>query len=112
MSGAAVERYILTGRDHRLVKLPPVGSPFYMPDELVRAADYDRLTAELQQCRQALAWALPLAECAVETRRTERVQAGHHDIRGTYKNGVTWVGVYQSEVDEIESARAALKGQG
>jgi hypothetical protein len=57
---------------------------------------------------EALKWALPLAVTAMETHRLGRVQAGHTDITGTYKNGVTWVGIYQDEVDAIERARTAL----
>ena len=67
-----------------------------------------------------LAWATPLAELATESHRLERVRCGHNDIRGTYKNGQTWVGIYQSEVDQIEQARevcramrdAAMGGKG
>ena len=67
-----------------------------------------------------LAWATPLAELATESHRLERVRCGYNDIRGTYKNGQTWVGIYQSEVDQIEQARevcramrdAAMGGKG
>lgn len=56
-----------------------------------------------------LNWSVPLAIIAVDQYRMERVKAGHHDITGTYSNGETWVGIYQTEVDEIEFARKLLK---
>lgn len=59
--------------------------------------------------KKALAWALPLAETAMENHRYERIKNGHNgDIKGTYKSGQTWVGIWQNEVDAIESARTAL----
>ena len=58
--------------------------------------------------REALKWALPLAERAQDDHRMERIRCGHTDIVGQYKNGVSYVGIYQSEVDQIEEARAAL----
>lgn len=57
---------------------------------------------------EALRWALPLAERAMDDHRLERIRCGHSDIHGTYKNGVTWSGIWQAEVDQIEAARAAL----
>lgn len=56
----------------------------------------------------ALQWALPMAILAMEQHRMERVKNGHVDISGTYKNGESWVGIYQDEVDKIEFARAAI----
>lgn len=64
------------------------------------------MTTNETALRDALAWALPLAEWAIDDHRLERLRCGHSDIHGTYKNGVTWAGIYQSEVDQIE--RAAL----
>lgn len=57
---------------------------------------------------EALQWALPMAILAMEQHRMERVKNGHRDISGTYKNGESWVGIYQDEVDKIEFARAAI----
>jgi len=65
---------------------------------------------EVVRLREALKWALPLAEIATEDNRIKRMLAGYNDITGAYKNGRTWVGIYQSEVDEIENARALLTG--
>lgn len=57
---------------------------------------------------KALQWALPLAIIAIEAHRMERVKCGHMDINGTYMNGEKWVGIYQDEVDRIESCRLAI----
>ena len=69
-----------------------------------------------REATDVLAWAVPLAELAIERHRTERVLHGRNDIYGTYKNGETWIGIYQSEVDQIEQARAmrdaAMGGKG
>ena len=65
-------------------------------------------TARVAKLEEALRWALPLAERAVDDHRMERMRCGHNDITGTYKNGVTWVGIHQSEVDQIEFAREVL----
>lgn len=62
----------------------------------------------LREARDALRWALPLAERALDSHRLERCRAGHGDITGTFKNGEKWAGIYQSEVDQIETARSAL----
>ena len=67
----------------------------------------DRIAA----LEKALKWALPLAELATETCRLERVRCGHNNIRGTYKNGTTWVGIWQDEIDNIETARSLLAPQ-
>lgn len=66
------------------------------------------LIAAAPELLEALQWALPLAKIAMDTHRMERIKCGHVDINGTYKNGETWVGIYQKEVDEIESAQAAI----
>lgn len=61
----------------------------------------------LEGVTEALKWALPLAERAVDDHRMERIRCGHSDIVGTYSNGQSWVGIHQSEVDQIEKARVA-----
>lgn len=66
------------------------------------------LIAAAPELLDALRWALPLAERAMDDHRMERIRCGHSDISGTYKNGVTWAGIHQSEVDQIEAARAAI----
>lgn len=81
----------------------------------VSGSDYDeakanaKLIAQAKELREALEWALPLAEIAVDTHRMYRIQCGHTDINGTYSDGQTWVGIYQNEVDKIEHARRTLK---
>lgn len=57
---------------------------------------------------ESLQWALPLAEVAIESHRLERVRCGHTDITGIRKDGVTWAGIYQDEIDSIEKARTAI----
>ncbi len=57
---------------------------------------------------KALEWALPLAKIAMDAHRMERIKCGHKDISGTYKNGETWVGIWQNEVDQIEFAQEVL----
>lgn len=64
--------------------------------------------AQIERLRAALRWALPLATMALEDCRQQRVKLGHTDIIGTYRNGQAWVGIHQSEVDNLEAARAAL----
>lgn len=65
-------------------------------------------TARVAKLEEALRWALPLAERAVDDHRMERIRCGHSYITGTYKSGMTWVGIHQSEVDQIEFAREVL----
>jgi hypothetical protein len=67
------------------------------------------LQAESARLREALKWALPLAQLALETHRLERLRCGHSDIRGVYVNGTQCVGLWQDEIDRIEQARAALQ---
>ena len=67
-----------------------------------------RLIAAAPELLEALQWALPLAKIAMSQHQLERCQNGHTDITGTYKNGVTWAGIYQEEVDQIEKADAAI----
>ena len=57
---------------------------------------------------EALQWALPLAEVAMESHRLDRIKYGHTDISGVRKDGVSYVGIYQDEIDSIEKARAAI----
>lgn len=66
------------------------------------------LIAAAPDLLKALDWALPLAKIAIEDHRMGRLKAGHNDITGTYKNGDTWVGIYQSEIGEIEFADSAI----
>jgi len=77
--------------------------------EFTNTSDRDTLSRE-DELLACLRWALPLAERAVDDQRLERIRYGHSDITGTYKNGVTWAGIHQSEVDDIERARAAVRG--
>lgn len=58
--------------------------------------------------KEVLEWAVPLARLAVEQHRLERLRCGHNDITGTYKNGQTWAGIHQYEVDQIERAQDLL----
>ena len=44
----------------------------------------------------------------MEDHRIRRIQGGIRDIQGTYQNGVTMVGLYQDEVDQIEYANKLL----
>lgn len=66
------------------------------------------LIAAAPDLLEALQWALPLAKIAMDTHRMERIKCGHMDISGTYKNGETWVGIWQTEVDQIEFAQEAI----
>jgi hypothetical protein len=50
---------------------------------------------------EALKWALPLAEIAMESHRQERLRCGH-----TF--GTKRAGLYDEEVDEIERFRSTL----
>lgn len=68
-----------------------------------------KLAASAPELLDALQWALPLARLAMDSHRMERIKCGHTDITGTYSNGETWVGIYQSEVDEIEFAQNTIK---
>ena len=67
------------------------------------------LIAAAPELLEALQWALPLAKIAMSSCQLERVKCGHSDITGTYKDGVTWAGIYQDEVDSIEHAESAIK---
>lgn len=63
--------------------------------------------ANRAEVAKVLNWALPLAKIAIESHRYERCKYGH-DMTGTYRNGETWVGIYQTEVDQIEHAEFIL----
>ncbi|MBT1798801.1 hypothetical protein B9Q31_02240 [Enterobacter kobei] len=76
--------------------------------EEVQCIEDANLIAAAPYLLEALQWALPLAEVAIESHRQERVKCGHMDISGVRKDGVSWVGIYQDEIDSIERARAAI----
>ena len=57
-----------------------------------------------EELRDALQWALPLAELAMEDCRQTRLLMGHDDI-GT---GTDNIGLWPFEVRSIEVARAVL----
>lgn len=59
--------------------------------------------AALREALEWLEWVRPKAVSAMEDHRCLRVKAGH-DMKGTYRSGTTYVGLYQSEVDEIEGS--------
>lgn len=94
-----VKQAILADQAH------PTASKDATPEPQV---EIERLTKLLGEARDALTWALPLAERAVDDHRMVRIECGHSNITGTYKNGQTWVGIHQSEVDQIEAARTTL----
>lgn len=101
----------IVGSDGRDVAETCLGSVYMRPADERRAnAEFIvRAVNERDALVAALKWALPLAEIAMEDHRSHRCQAGHGGtIQGTYSNGVTWAGIYQGEVDEIELARATL----
>ncbi len=109
-----VDRGYIRVRGARLggrYKVANVVTPQY-EGVLAREAEETRANANLiaaaPELLEALQWALPLAKIAMDTHRMERIKCGHVDINGTYKNGETWAGIYQKEVDEIESAQAAI----
>jgi len=64
---------------------------------------------EIERLRDALKWSLTLADIALEQCRYDRMKAGHEMT--FEKNGVKWVGLYQSEWDQREAAYAALSHQ-
>lgn len=66
-------------------------------------------SASLEATMKALEWALPLAEIAIESHCVGRLKTGPTDISGTYKSGMTYVGIYQSKVYQIENAREVLR---
>lgn len=71
-----------------------------------------KLMAQSKDLLEALHWALPMAIKAMEDHRILRIQCGHTDITGTYRDGKTWVGIYQQEVDKIEKAQDTLRRAG
>lgn len=68
-------------------------------------AERDRLLADNKRLREALQWALPLAELTLEETRVNRIRCGHSDIRC----GDT-IGLWPEEAKAREKARAALGG--
>lgn len=64
--------------------------------------------AEGEMLREALKWAIPLAERCLEDHRSERLRCGHNDIRGTDAKGNVVIGLWQSEIDQRDAARTAL----
>lgn len=77
------------------------------PDKYIEEANAN-LIAAAPNLLKALLWALPLAKIAMAQHQLERCRNGHTDITGTYKDGVTWAGIYQDEVDSIEQADTAI----
>lgn len=57
----------------------------------------------------ALRGALPLAERTLEDHRLERLRCGHSDIGGTDAEGRIVIGLWQTEIDQRDKARAALR---
>lgn len=57
----------------------------------------------------ALEWTVPLAERALDEHRLQRILAGHKDITATAASGLPVVGLWQTEVDAMDRARAILK---
>lgn len=59
---------------------------------------------------EALAWALPLAMMSMETHRLSRLSSGHNDIGAGRERNKTeaLIGLYDSEVENMDKARAAL----
>ncbi len=77
-------------------------------ERIQEAAANAKLIVISPELVKALEWALPLAKIAMDAHRMERIKCGHMDISGTYKNGKSWVGIWQSEVDQIEFAEEVL----
>lgn len=69
---------------------------------------YEQERALADELAAKLKWDLPLANLAQEAHRCKRVDYGHIDITAVRRSGERWVGLHQSEVDEIESAEDAL----
>jgi hypothetical protein len=125
---SGVERFILNGRDSRLVKLPPSGSPFYMPDELVRAESYETLSRRVAELEGALRALVELYALPGESNsdRFERVAELYNRETGRYAPGkdVPFAAhddeAYEDRIAQWEAwyaaraakGRAALKGQG
>ena len=75
---------------------------------LALLTELETLRASVGEMRKALEWATPLAELAIESHRLVRLKAGHSDICGTRKDGTKVVGIWQNEIDNIETARSLL----
>lgn len=86
------------------------GTVLEFPCESYKAAQNDipALVASLTAAREALRWALPLAEQALEDHRQRRLMGGHTNMRGKNARGAVIVGLTQQEIDAADNARAAL----
>lgn len=102
-AGVRVGPVVLDGADYGQRRCQPI-----QPEDKTRLLADARLIAAAPDLLAALAWALPLAKIAQEEHRMRRVMAGHNNIIGTRRSGVTWVGLHQHEIDEEERAEAAL----
>lgn len=65
-----------------------------------------RLIAAAPELLEALKWAVPLAEKALEDHRCLRLECGHHDI------GTKRIGLYDYEVEAKEKARTLISRLG
>ena len=74
-----------------------------------RAEKAEARNAELfsnhERLRDALEWALPLAEIAFENARQERLKYGHDDIG----KGTNNIGLWPEEVNKRNKARDAIQ---
>lgn len=66
------------------------------------------LLNKLSSAIEIIKWAYPQTMMSIEDHRMRRVIA-NHKMTGTYKNGTTVVGLYQKEIDEIETCREFLE---
>jgi len=78
------------------------------PEE-ISSQEIEDAIALHEDMKSVVEWSVPLAIRTMEDRRLLRMSAGHMDIYGTYKDGTKYVGIYQSEVDQIEFANDVLK---
>lgn len=74
-----------------------------------RAALKSLLQVQPVPVLDSLVWSLQLAEVALEDCRINRIRCGHLDIVSKYKDGRVCIGLYQDEVDKLESAREVLR---
>lgn len=74
------------------------------PADHVQSHADQRLIAAAPELLEALKWALPLAEMALEDHRQARIQAGHSDIGA----GSPHLGLWESEAKARDGARAAI----
>lgn len=68
-----------------------------------------KLISVAPQMLDSLVWSLQLAEVALEDCRINRIRCGHLDIVSKYKDGRVCIGLYQDEVDKLESAKEVLR---